>query len=251
MPFQPGQSGNPRGRPRKQPQASPVETPGPSPTSDCPVLERVAVKLTAIVDTDPDPDRVIRAGRLLASEEMRATIREMAAEPKRLAREADHQARLDAGVAHVLEQYPDVSPDQAERYIHACLALQAPRTLSDELRRQLGLWNPPDLDDTTLASLWRDLGLPGVPGPEPTPQPRPRPPQPDSALLAARQIERERQRRERVKPPELRSGPVELVEPESEQEEQRAIEDAEQARQMHEARLIDWPGGAIDPFGVV
>ncbi len=208
-------------------------SPAPSPASDRPRLERVAEKLTAIVDTDTDPDRVIRAGRLLASEELRATVRKMemesewrAQEPQRLAREK----RLLDGVADV---YPSLSPEDVERLTLELCEFSRPKDLATTLKREMGFWDPPPITTEVLSRLWLELGLPGDQGPNPEPRspvagkPRPLPdglrklPPDDAARLAAREIEREYERRERIKhpgqvvpePPAVRAVEPEPTEP--------------------------------------
>ena len=97
---------------------------------------------------------------------------------ERVEEERRQAERIETGVRLVLSAHPEVSPELAGRYIRACIALMAPRDLTDVLRERLGLWTPVPPDDAALGALWRDMGLPGDPGPErpALPEPEPEPP---------------------------------------------------------------------------
>jgi hypothetical protein len=204
--FQGGQSGNPGGKPRPKPQAAQEASLAPGPVERPPLAERVVARLAAILD-DPETEAntLVRACRLLMSEDLRAAIRAMEAEPERAAKLAEYQARLDGGVAIVLSKHPDVDPDQAGLFVLECIKFQAPQTLTDYLKDYMGMWKPPALTEETIVRIWHELGLPGTPGPEPEPPPLPcglrELPPPDQTYLAAQAVEEERRRRQSITRP--------------------------------------------------
>ncbi len=120
MPFQPGVSGNPQGRPRKAAK-TPKQAPAPDPAADPDprsIAERLAVKLMAIVaDPASDVGSVIRAARLLASQDMKPGVRGVM---ERSNREA-HQARMVPLIANarvtIASEFPGVADEEVEDFI--------------------------------------------------------------------------------------------------------------------------------------
>lgn len=158
----------------------------------------------------------LMAIRLLVSEDMESVISAMECGQTE---EQARRARIRKGIDVVRAYRSNVGYRDAEKYVTACLDAIEPTSLTGILRERLGFAEP-SLNDETVKRLWRELGLPGDPGPasDPEPEPKPKPkqprcglvelPTPDQAFLAAKALpasrgpEEERQRRERIKHPE-------------------------------------------------
>jgi hypothetical protein len=269
--FKPGASANPGGKPRPKPPADPASgvPPGQERPAAIPgqtIHERVVAKLEAIL-SDPDAELgyQLAACRLLASDELASTIRDMEHG------HTEEQARLGkirTAVGLVLTHHPEVGPELAEQFVRACLEAMEPTNLTDTLRDRLGMWKAEPLTDGTLCEIWHDLSLPGDPGPELSPcgfKELPPPasppcgcgpaPDPDREFLARRAVEDERARREKLKhpaapPPTPFRGPeVQVVTPEQEAQELAERDRAEQQRQEQARRLVWFGDLPIDPFG--
>ena len=100
--------------------------------------------------------------------------RRLAAAEAALEEERRQAERNEEIVQAILSAYPEVNPELAARFVRASVALMAPRNLTDVLRERLGLWQPVPPDESTLGT-WRDMGLPGDPGPERLALPEPEP----------------------------------------------------------------------------
>jgi predicted small lipoprotein YifL len=124
-----------------------------------------------------------------------------------------------------------------------------PANLTDILKDRLGLWKPDELTDDVMTRLWRELGLPGSPGPDPEPPPRPKCgfkelPVDDVSVAADRTACG--QAGELVVPPLATRTPIMTPDEEAQYDAER--DRAEQQRQEQARRLIWFGDLPIDPF---
>jgi hypothetical protein len=189
--FQPGRpSANPSGRPKSEVDMlalidSQLGAVDPASRQSA-AAEIVAALITAAKAGEVKAITALierKHGKCRSATEQDVHERRLAAAEAALEEERRQAERIETGVRLVVSAHPEVSPELAGRYIRACIALMAPRDLADLLRERLGLWQPVPPDDAALAALWRELGLPGEPGPGPEPaEPDPpgaRPPEPE------------------------------------------------------------------------
>jgi hypothetical protein len=217
-------------------------------------------------DPEAEVGYQLAAIRVLVSEGLASTIRDMERDQSE---EEARRDRVETAVALVLEHHPDISYEDAERFMIKLVEFTEPEDLTSLLEEKLGFWKPPEITDEVIRRLWSEVGLSGDPGPEPAPAPAPRcgfrelpapapAPDPDREYLQAQAVELERQRREQVKhpgqvppaaPPAAPPAKVQVVTTEQEARYQAERDRQERDRQDRLSRSVVFADLLIDPFG--
>jgi hypothetical protein len=106
--------------PSLEPIPDPDRVPAVDPRS---IQEQTAARLTAIVQTSDDGNLVVRAARLLASEDMKPGVKELTDRAKQRAHELRMIPLLATARETIAEEYPGVDSDEVEHFIREFTAV--------------------------------------------------------------------------------------------------------------------------------